>query len=67
MEPQILDLIPDCVPFGFDDLMNIMLDDKLPVYVYKHDGLWLDIGQEDDFRKAQKCFLRDYKSRVLGC
>ena len=67
MEPQILDLIPDGVPFGFDDLMYAMLDRELPVYIYEHDGLWLDIGREEDFRNAQEGFLRDYKAIVLGC
>lgn len=67
MEPQILDLIPDGVPFGFDNLMYAMLDQELPVYVYRHDGLWLDIGREEDFRNAQESFLRDYKPLVLGC
>jgi mannose-1-phosphate guanylyltransferase len=67
MEPEILDLIPDNVPFGFDDLMYAMLDQKLPVYLYKHEGLWLDIGREEDFRFAQNGFLRDYKHLVLGC
>jgi NDP-sugar pyrophosphorylase family protein len=67
MEPGILDLIPDNVPFGFDDLMHAMLEQKLPVYMYRHNGLWLDIGREEDFKHAQECFLRDYKSMVLGC
>lgn len=67
MEPAILDLVPDNVPFGFDDLMHIMLDQKLPVYMYRHNGLWLDIGREEDFRHAQECFSREYKSIVLGC
>lgn len=67
MEPEVLDFIPHGVPFGFDDLMNAMLEEDSPVYVYKHDGLWLDIGREEDFRHAQKTFLRDYKHIVLGC
>lgn len=67
MEPAILDLVPDNVPFGFDDLMHAMLEQKLPVYLYRHNGLWLDIGREEDFKQAQECFLRDYKSMVLGC
>jgi NDP-sugar pyrophosphorylase family protein len=67
MEPEIVDLIPDGVPFGFDDLMYAMLDQKLPVYLYTHEGLWLDIGREEDFRAAQNGFLRDYKHLVLGC
>ncbi len=66
MEPGILELIPDNVPFGFDDLMYAMLEQKLPVYMYRHEGLWLDIGREEDFRHAQEAFLREYKSIVLG-
>jgi len=67
MNPQILDLIPENVPFGFDDLMYNMLDQGLPVYMYRHEGLWLDIGREEDFRNAQECFLKDYKTLILGC
>lgn len=66
MEPAILDLIPNGVPFGFDDLMNSMLDQKLPVWVYRHDGLWLDIGREEDYKIVQQSFMKDYKMRVLG-
>lgn len=66
MEPAILDFIPNGGPFGFDDLMNTMLDQKLPVWVYRHDGLWLDIGREEDYRSVQQSFLKDYKMRVLG-
>ena len=67
MEPEILELIPDNVPFGFDDLMYAMLEKNKPVYLYRHHGLWLDIGREEDFRHAQEFFLKDYKSIVLGC
>jgi len=66
MEPEILDHIPNGVPFGFDDLMYAMLDQELPVYLYKHNGLWLDIGREEDFKIAQNGFLSDYKPLVLG-
>jgi NDP-sugar pyrophosphorylase family protein len=66
MEPEILNLIPDGVPFGFDDLMHEMLGQNIPVHLYYHHGLWLDIGREEDFRNAQECFLKDYQSKVLG-
>src|SRR4030042_335557 len=66
MEPEILKLVPDGVPFGFDDLMNAMLDQKVPVYLYRHNGLWLDIGRGEDFRHAQELFMKDYKVMVLG-
>jgi mannose-1-phosphate guanylyltransferase len=67
MEPGILKLIPDNVPFGFDDLMYAMLDKKMAVHMYRHEGLWLDIGREEDFRHAQEFFLKEYKCMVLGC
>jgi NDP-mannose synthase len=66
MEPGVLELIPRGVPFGFDNLMHEMLAQELPVYLYRHDGLWMDIGRQDDFIRAQETFMRDYKSRILG-
>ncbi len=67
MEPAVLDLVPNGAPFGFDDLMNTMLEKKLPVWLYRHEGLWLDIGREEDFKSVQKSFMKEYKMRVLGC
>ena len=66
MEPGILRLIPKGVPFGFDDLMNEMLSQQMPIHVFEHRGLWWDIGREDDFRHAQSVFTKEYKSIVLG-
>ncbi|MCK5719987.1 MAG: NTP transferase domain-containing protein [Thiomargarita sp.] len=56
MQPEILNHIPKAVPFGFDDLMYSMLDHKLPVQVYQHNGSWMDIGRAEDFQKAQELF-----------
>ena len=67
MEPTVLELIPDGVPFGFDNLMYSMLQQQLPVYAYKHSGLWMDIGNADDFNNVQQSFTGQYKSRLLGC
>ena len=53
MDPAVLERIPSGVPFGFDDLMFQMLEDETPVNIFKHNGLWLDIGRVDDFLKAQ--------------
>jgi NDP-mannose synthase len=66
MEPQILDLIPHGVPFGFDDLMYAMLEQESPVYIYRHDGLWRDLGREEDFRSVQGGVLNDLKHLMLG-
>jgi mannose-1-phosphate guanylyltransferase len=65
MDPAILDLIPKGVPFGFDDLMYLMLDKKLPVYVYEHNGIWMDIGREEDYLKAQEVCAHNSKA-ILG-
>lgn len=67
MEPDILDLIPKFMPFGFDDLVHEMLENELPINVYLHNGIWMDIGREEDFIRAQKEFLKNYKSIILGC
>ena len=53
MDPSVLERIPSGVPFGFDDLMFQMIDDEVPVNVFKHNGLCLDIGRVEDFLKAQ--------------
>jgi NDP-sugar pyrophosphorylase family protein len=53
MNPAVLDRIPSGVPFGFDDLMFQMLEEEAAVHVFKHSGLWLDIGRVEDFLKAQ--------------
>ncbi len=65
MEPEILDLIPKGVPFGFDNLMHTMLDRNLPVYMYSHDGCWMDIGRAEDFQKAQEDFQQS-ETAMLG-
>lgn len=65
MEPEILKLIPDGVPFGFDDLMHVMLGKGLPVHVFQHDGMWMDIGRPEDFEKAQQV-VEENEAQILG-
>ena len=65
MSPDILNEIPDGVPFGFDNLILQMLETGGPAYTFKHDGLWLDIGRIDDFHKAQE-FAWDEHSPTLA-
>lgn len=65
IEPSILDLIPKNIPFGFDDLMSQMLERDLPIYMYEHDGVWMDIGREEDFMRAQEVFRKNHNS-ILG-
>lgn len=65
MEPEILDHIPEKVPFGFDDLMYALLDKHIPVYAYPHQGLWMDLGRPEDFARAQEAFAKN-QSSLLG-
>ncbi|MFB3885563.1 MAG: NDP-sugar synthase [Thermodesulfobacteriota bacterium] len=54
VEPGILSFIPKGVPFGFDDLMYAMIAQNVPVYTYRHEGLWMDLGRQEDFASAQE-------------
>ena len=65
MEPEVLELIPQGVTFGFDNLMHAMLERNLPVYMYQHQGCWMDIGRAEDFQEAQKDFQRN-EATMLG-
>jgi NDP-sugar pyrophosphorylase family protein len=50
---QILPLIPKGQLFGFDHLMERVIDEQHPIACYHHKGFWLDIGRHEDYAKAQ--------------
>ena len=52
MSKNNLAYIPKNTFFGFDHLMNTLIDRKLLPYIYEFDGYWLDIGRPDDYEKA---------------
>jgi mannose-1-phosphate guanylyltransferase len=54
MEPEILKYIPSRIPYGLDHLVLCLLDKKVPVSVFHHHGMWLDIGRIEDFQRAQE-------------
>ena len=51
---QVLKYVPKNKPFGFDDLMHILLKEKKTIKVFPYDGYWLDIGRPDDYEKANE-------------
>jgi len=51
-QKKILDLIPISTHFGFDNLMNIMIQKDIEVNSYPHSGYWLDIGRPDDYARS---------------
>ena len=49
---SILKYVPDNRPFGFDNLMFTLLDNRIPIHTFPFSGYWLDIGRPDDYQKA---------------
>jgi NDP-sugar pyrophosphorylase family protein len=52
MEPEVLDHIPKGEYFDFPDLVQALLVDGQRVGAYLYDGLWFDIGREEDYERA---------------
>jgi NDP-sugar pyrophosphorylase family protein len=52
MNKSILNLIPENIHFGFDDLIYYLLKHNLPIKTFLYKGYWLDIGRPDDYEKA---------------
>lgn len=55
---RILADIPENEPFGFDNLMKTYIEQDKPVMVRTFDGLWLDIGRQDDYFEAIELWPR---------
>ena len=43
----------------FPDLIKRMIQNKLNVMTYNIDGIWLDIGREEDYKLAIEIFKKD--------
>jgi NDP-sugar pyrophosphorylase family protein len=65
MQPAVFDYIPPSGPFGFDELMRVMLERGAPVGVYEHLGTWIDIGRVEDLRRAQEKAVAPLDTDVL--
>jgi NDP-mannose synthase len=52
MEPETIDYISPDGHFDFPDLVNALLADGQSVGTLPHDGLWLDIGRQEDYERA---------------
>jgi len=60
MKPGIFDIIPANQRFGMDQLIQKMLETKLKVAKYEINAYWLDIGQVDDYKKAQEIYKKHF-------
>jgi NDP-sugar pyrophosphorylase family protein len=52
MEPEVLEHIPEVSHFDFPDLVAALLEAGLPIGAYRCDGLWFDIGRQEDYERA---------------
>jgi NDP-sugar pyrophosphorylase family protein len=52
LEPAALGFIPANGYFDFPDLVQNMLRAKAPIGSFAYEGLWLDIGRQEDYDRA---------------
>lgn len=62
---KVLEYVPKNQPFGFDELVHLLLQEKRLIRCYKHAGYWLDLGRPDDFDRANEDY-RIVPSLQLG-
>lgn len=64
MNRQMFDIVPNSIPFGFNDLITACIEKKCKAICYRHEGYWLDISRPDDYARSQK-EIDDFIKRVL--
>jgi NDP-sugar pyrophosphorylase family protein/flavin reductase (DIM6/NTAB) family NADH-FMN oxidoreductase RutF len=57
MEPDVLDHIPEDEYFDFPDLIKALLAKDERVGAYRFDGIWFDIGRQEDYASAVETWL----------
>lgn len=58
---SVIERIPSNQSFGFDNLMELYLKNKLPIHTYLFTKFWLDIGRPTDYEKAQTEYEKYFK------
>jgi NDP-sugar pyrophosphorylase family protein len=66
LEPEALEYVPPGRFFDFPDLVQALLDADRVVGAYRHEGLWFDIGQRDDYEKAVAAWVENHDSVVVN-
>lgn len=57
----LLDLIPDGQYYGMDTLIKTMISKAMPITHYPIKEYWLDIGQLNDYEKAQDIYKEHFQ------
>jgi NDP-sugar pyrophosphorylase family protein len=60
-KPEILALIPENTYYGMDTLIKTMIANGMPITHYNIKEYWLDIGQINDFEKAQAIYQEHFQ------
>jgi NDP-sugar pyrophosphorylase family protein len=63
MEPLVVEYVPADTPFDFPDLVQALLRHGQPVGAYRHEGMWFDIGRQDDYEQAVALWLSAQNDR----
>lgn len=64
-KPEILNWIPKGQRLDLPDLMKQLIAAQQPPQAYTFNGMWLDIGREQDYAEAQELF-KTHQSLFLG-
>jgi mannose-1-phosphate guanylyltransferase len=59
LDPEVVGLMPPASPVSMDDLLGQLIAARRPVYRFPLASHWLDIGQMDDYEKANDLAARD--------
>lgn len=60
-KPELFAMIPYDEYFGMDTLITNMLDLHMPITKFHLNNYWLDIGQVDDYQKAQEIYKNHFE------
>ncbi len=60
LTPEVFEYIPNNTYYGMDQLIKDLINKNQKVAKYEIHEYWLDIGQVDDFQKAQDDFIKYY-------
>jgi len=59
MEPKVLEYIPLEEHLDLPELIRLLIADNQNVIGYPFDGIWLDIGHQEDYAAAVELFAKD--------
>ena len=59
IKKHIIESLPKNEPCGFDQLIKEAINSKLKIKAYPHSSFWLDIGQDDDYQKANEYYMKN--------